>query len=58
VVQEYDEETFSWDTVEREVNYSETVPLVEKDGILLTPHDVSREKHKEEHGEYPVEVYG
>jgi hypothetical protein len=36
----------------------EIVPLVEKDGFLLTPHDVWQEEYKKEHGEYPVEAYG
>ena len=44
--------------VKREVTVSETVPLVEMDGKLLTPHDVSREEYKDKHGEYRVEVYG
>lgn len=38
--------------------YSSSIPLVEKDGIWLTPHDVWREKYKDEHGEYPMEAYG
>lgn len=32
-------------------------PLVERDGFLLTPHDVWREDYKVEHGEYPREAY-
>ena len=33
-------------------------PLIERDGVLLTPHDVKREEYKEKHGEYPRESYG
>lgn len=33
------------------------VPLVEKDGVYLTPNDVWREKYKDEHGQYPQEAY-
>jgi len=36
---------------------SDIVPLVEKKGFLLTPHDVKTEQYKEEHGEYPKESY-
>lgn len=32
-------------------------PLVERDGFLLTTHDVWREDYKAEHGEYPYEAY-
>lgn len=32
--------------------------LVEKDDILLTPHDVSQEEYKEKHGHYQRLVYG
>ena len=46
----------------RGVSYDEPVPLVEMEinGVmkLLTPHDVSNEKYKQEHGEYPIESYG
>lgn len=44
--------------VEHKENYSNIKPLVEKDGIWLTPNDVRREEYKDEHGEYPVEAYG
>ncbi len=43
--------------VTREINVSETIPLVEKDGYLLTPHDVWIEEYKDEYGEYPTERY-
>ena len=36
---------------------SETVPLKEHAGKLLTLHDVYREDHRSEHGEYPREAY-
>lgn len=44
--------------IEREVTLSETVPLVEMDGFLLTPHDVWREDVKKRTGKYPQEAYG
>ena len=31
--------------------------LVEKDGYLLTPHDVWQEEYKDKHGQYPPEAY-
>lgn len=34
------------------------VPLEERNGMWLTPHDVWRENYKDEHGEYPRESYG
>jgi len=40
-----------------ETRYSEQIPLVEKEGKWLTPHDVWREEYKQEHGEYPQEAY-
>jgi len=39
-----------------EIIYNE--PLVERNGKLLTKHDVWREDYREEHGEYPREAYG
>ena len=42
---------------EETIKVSNIVSLIEKDGYLLTPHDVWREKVKEETGEYPREVY-
>jgi len=43
---------------ETEISISKTVPLVEKDGYLLTPHDVYREDYKEKNGEYPQIAFG
>ena len=43
-----------WEESRQDVKYSETVPLVEKNGKLLTPFDAWCEEYKEEHGEYPV----
>jgi len=52
------EESKGGSVVKREVDCSEIVSLVEKDGCWLTPHDVWREEYKDEHGEYPKEIYG
>ena len=43
---------------ETEISVSKTVPLVEKDGFLLTPHDVFMEEYKEKNGEYPQVAFG
>ena len=56
-VEEWNDEVQEMLVTENQEFYSETVPLVEKDGVLLTPHDVWREEYKEEHGEYPLEAY-
>jgi len=45
--------TQAWITVEKKTEFSETVPLEERGGVLLTPADVRDEDYKEEHGEYP-----
>ena len=45
------------DKIEEKITVSEHVPLIEKDGYLLTPHDVWREKIKAETGHYPSEAY-
>jgi len=37
--------------------YADIVPLVERDGEWLTPHDVQKDEYKAEHGEYQQEVY-
>lgn len=51
-------EVWRGDSVQNsEMGHSEIVPLVERDGFLLTPHDVWREGYKAEHGAYPQEVY-
>jgi len=41
----------------KEISCSNIVPLVEKDGYLLTPRDVAQEEYKAEHGEYFPESY-
>ncbi len=51
------EERRDFKLIKREEKINAPVPLVEMNGVWLTPHDVKREKYKEEHGEYPVEVY-
>lgn len=33
-------------------------PLVERDGKLLTPHDVVRYEYHDKHGIWPIESYG
>jgi len=45
------------DVTERKTVVSGPVDLVEKDGYLLTPYDVWREKVKEETGQYPQGTY-
>ena len=54
----YYRKTVDGEIVAEDIKVGETVPLVESGGWLLTPHDVWREKHKEEYGEYPIEAYG
>jgi len=53
----YKKETKNGEIIVDETKYSETVPLIEQDGYLLTPHDVWRENYKKENGEYPKEIY-
>lgn len=36
---------------------ADVVPLVERDGYLLTPHDVQRFKYFDEHGVWPKEAF-
>jgi len=54
----YYRKTMDGTLVEEKKESYDIVPLVEKDGWLLTPHDVWREKYKQKHGQYPHEVYG
>ncbi len=42
----------------REEHIHNITPLVERDGYLLTPHDVWREEEKIKTGSYPQEAYG
>lgn len=46
-----------YDVVEREQEFVKELPLIERDGYWLTPHDVSREEYRDKHGEYRKEVY-
>jgi len=42
---------------DRNLACSEPVALVERDGYLLTSHDVCREEYKQKHGDYPTDAY-
>lgn len=46
-----------WKPIETKMDYAKIAPLEERDGFLLTPHDVWQEEYKEKHGEYKTEVY-
>lgn len=45
------------DVLKDEHEVCDVVPLVERDGCWLTPHDVWREDYRVEHGQYPREAY-
>lgn len=36
----------------------DVIPLVERDGKFLTPHDVWRDDYEREHGEKPLDAWG
>ena len=43
--------------IDRQVTVSDSVPLIERAGYLLTPYDVDQEKYKAVHGYYRVDSY-